>query len=188
MGFADLVSSEAVLANVKASGKKQALQEIGHKAAEAYGLDCSMVVNGLLDREKLGSTAMGSGVAIPHAIIAWLGALTALTGAGILLALVVGLQILAVFTHSGRVSPDGVLGRHTITLDEEGLREETEFNSSLHRWPGIRRPPIVTRRLVIVQIGPGMLHVIPAEAFASEESRREFVALLEQRRGGGGLG
>ena len=69
MGFADLVSSEAVLANVKASGKKQALQEIGHKAAEAYGLDCSMVVNGLLDREKLGSTAMGSGVAIPHARI-----------------------------------------------------------------------------------------------------------------------
>ena len=70
MVFAELVSSEAVLAKVKASGKKQALQEISHRAADAYGLDCSAVFDGLLAREKLGSTAMGSGVAIPHARIA----------------------------------------------------------------------------------------------------------------------
>ncbi len=67
MELADIVSSDAVLATVKASGKKQALQEIGHKAADVYGLDCGTVVNGLLSRERLGSTAMGAGVAIPHA-------------------------------------------------------------------------------------------------------------------------
>ena len=70
MDFTDLLSSEVVLANVKASSKKQALQEIGHRAADAYGLDCSLVVESLLAREKLGSTAMGSGVAIPHARMA----------------------------------------------------------------------------------------------------------------------
>ena len=69
MDFAELVSSKAVLAKVKASGKKQALQEISHRAADAYGLDCTTVFNGLLAREKLGSTAMGAGVAIPHARI-----------------------------------------------------------------------------------------------------------------------
>ena len=72
MDFSNLVSPDAVLASIKASGKKQALQEIGHKAAEVYGLDCGTVVEGLLARERLGSTAMGSGVAIPHARIAGL--------------------------------------------------------------------------------------------------------------------
>lgn len=69
MDFSDLITADAVLAAVKASGRKQALQEIGHRAADVYGLDCGAVINGLMAREKLGSTAMGSGVAIPHARI-----------------------------------------------------------------------------------------------------------------------
>lgn len=67
MDLADLVSSEAVIASMKAASAKQALQELGRRAAEAYGLDFRQVTDGLLAREKLGSTAMGSGVAIPHA-------------------------------------------------------------------------------------------------------------------------
>lgn len=67
MELSDLVAADAVLGAVKASGKKQALQEIAHRAVEVYGLDGRAVVDGLLAREKLGSTAMGSGVAIPHA-------------------------------------------------------------------------------------------------------------------------
>lgn len=70
MEIADLVAPNAVLAGLKASGKKQALQEVGHKVAEVYGLDSGAVIDGLLAREKLGSTAMGSGVAIPHARLA----------------------------------------------------------------------------------------------------------------------
>ena len=66
MELVDIVSPDAVLPVVKASGAKQALQEIGRRAADAYGLDCRAVTEGLLAREKLGSTAMGSGVAIPH--------------------------------------------------------------------------------------------------------------------------
>lgn len=66
MDIADIVSPEAVLPAIKASGAKQALQEIGRKAADAYGLDCRAITDGLLAREKLGSTAMGAGVAIPH--------------------------------------------------------------------------------------------------------------------------
>ena len=73
MELTDLVSPDAVLCAVKAGSKKQALQEIAHRAADAYGLDTRTVVEGLLAREKLGSTAMGNGVAIPHARIAGLG-------------------------------------------------------------------------------------------------------------------
>lgn len=67
MELADILPFDAVLASVKASGKKQVLQEIGHRAADVYGLDCGQVIENLLARERLGSTAMGAGVAIPHA-------------------------------------------------------------------------------------------------------------------------
>ena len=78
MDLTDLVSPEAVLCAVKAGSKKQALQEIAHRAADAYGLDTRLVCVGLLSREKLGSTAMGNGVAIPHARIAGLGQIVGL--------------------------------------------------------------------------------------------------------------
>lgn len=67
MELADILPFDCVLPSLKASGKKQVLQEIGHRASEAYGLDCGQVIENLLARERLGSTAMGSGVAIPHA-------------------------------------------------------------------------------------------------------------------------
>lgn len=70
MEIADLMTAEAVLPAVKASGRKQALQEIGHRASDVYGLNCTAVIEGLLERERLGSTAMGGGVAIPHARMA----------------------------------------------------------------------------------------------------------------------
>lgn len=66
MELQDLLPVDAVLPSVKATGPKQVLQEIGRKAADVYGLDCRTVTDGLLARERLGSTAMGSGVAIPH--------------------------------------------------------------------------------------------------------------------------
>jgi PTS system nitrogen regulatory IIA component len=67
MDIAEIVRPEAVVASMKASSAKQALQELGRRAAEVYGLDVREVTDGLLAREKLGSTAMGAGVAIPHA-------------------------------------------------------------------------------------------------------------------------
>lgn len=72
MQVSDLVSPRAVLCAARAGSKKQALQEIAHRAADAYRLEVRSVFEGLLAREKLGSTAMGNGVAIPHARIAGL--------------------------------------------------------------------------------------------------------------------
>lgn len=69
MELTELVTREAVFASLKASGKKQVLQEIANRARDAYGLTARRVFEGLIAREKLGSTAMGYGVAIPHARI-----------------------------------------------------------------------------------------------------------------------
>lgn len=67
MELADLVARDAILPAVKAASKKQLFQEAATRARDAYGLDPRAVVEGLVAREKLGSTAMGGGVAIPHA-------------------------------------------------------------------------------------------------------------------------
>ncbi|HWL05201.1 MAG TPA: PTS IIA-like nitrogen regulatory protein PtsN [Xanthobacteraceae bacterium] len=66
MLLTDLVAPNAILPALKVNGKKQALQELATKAAELTGQDERVVFETLLQREKLGSTGVGSGIAIPH--------------------------------------------------------------------------------------------------------------------------
>jgi len=72
MQIADIVSRSVCLPLLRVSSKKQLFQELGNRAADAYGLDARAVISGLMAREQLGSTAMGDGVAIPHTRIAGL--------------------------------------------------------------------------------------------------------------------
>ncbi|MEM1345234.1 MAG: PTS sugar transporter subunit IIA [Pseudomonadota bacterium] len=69
MNIADLVTTSVVLPALRVGGKKQLFQELSARAAEAYGLDARRVASEVMAREQLGSTAMGGGVAIPHARI-----------------------------------------------------------------------------------------------------------------------
>ena len=66
MTITDLVAPEAILPALKVSSKKQALQELAAKAASLTGQNERAVFEVLLQREKLGTTAVGYGVAIPH--------------------------------------------------------------------------------------------------------------------------
>src|ERR1700759_2321811 len=66
----DLVSPNAIIPALKVNGKKQALQEIAAKAAELTGQNDRAILEILLQREKLGSTGVGNGVAIPHGKLA----------------------------------------------------------------------------------------------------------------------
>ena len=73
MEIADLLPGpDAVLACVKASGKKALLAELATKAADLYKLDERRLFDRLLERERLGSTGIGGGVAIPHGRMAGL--------------------------------------------------------------------------------------------------------------------
>lgn len=62
---------EAV-ATIRADGKAAILHALAARFAEVYGLDAAAVLAGIEEREKLGSTGFGRGVAIPHARIAGL--------------------------------------------------------------------------------------------------------------------
>ncbi|MGC2775150.1 MAG: PTS IIA-like nitrogen regulatory protein PtsN [Bradyrhizobium sp.] len=66
MPLTDLVAPQAVLQALKVNSKKQALQELAARAAELSGRAEREIFDVLMQREKLGSTAIGSGIAIPH--------------------------------------------------------------------------------------------------------------------------
>src|SRR6201997_3465151 len=75
MPLTDLVVPNAVIPALKVNGKKQALQELAAKAATLTGQSEREILEILLQREKLGSTGVGNGVAIPHGKLAKLNKL-----------------------------------------------------------------------------------------------------------------
>ena len=66
MEILDLLSQKGVVPNLKVSSKKQALQEISSHAAQITGLQDRLIFDVLLERERLGTTGVGRGIAIPH--------------------------------------------------------------------------------------------------------------------------
>ncbi|NDH62215.1 MAG: transcriptional regulator [Alphaproteobacteria bacterium] len=75
MEIADLLTGpEAVLASVKTSGKKALLAELASRAAGLYALDERRLFDRLVEREALGSTGVGGGIAIPHGRVATIAA------------------------------------------------------------------------------------------------------------------
>jgi len=66
MDLSDLIEARAVLPALKANSKKQLLQMLAEKAAELTGLPEREIFDTILQRERLGSTGVGNGIAIPH--------------------------------------------------------------------------------------------------------------------------
>jgi len=67
MSVEGLLAADAVLCDLKATSKKHLLQELASHAASVISLDERLVFDALLERERLGATSVGNGVAIPHA-------------------------------------------------------------------------------------------------------------------------
>jgi nitrogen PTS system EIIA component len=64
-----LLSDGQVHSVIRATSRKQVLCELGTRLAESVGLEGRTVIEAVMERERLGSTGVGSGVAIPHARI-----------------------------------------------------------------------------------------------------------------------
>ena len=75
MTLTELVAPTAIIPALKVNGKKQALQELSARAAELTGQNEKAIFEILLQREKLGSTGVGNGIAIPHGKLPNLGRL-----------------------------------------------------------------------------------------------------------------
>jgi nitrogen PTS system EIIA component len=70
MSLNDLLTPDAVIASLRVNGKKQALQELSDRAAEVSGLPAREIFDSILQRERLGPTGVGDGIAIPHGKLA----------------------------------------------------------------------------------------------------------------------
>jgi nitrogen PTS system EIIA component len=75
MPLTDFVVPNAIIPALKVNNKKQAIQELAAKAAALTGQSEREILEILLQREKLGSTGVGNGVAIPHGKLPKLGKL-----------------------------------------------------------------------------------------------------------------
>jgi PTS system nitrogen regulatory IIA component len=66
MPLTDLVAHDAIMSALKVNSKKSALQEMSDRAGLVSGLPAREIFDAVLQRERLGSTGIGSGIAIPH--------------------------------------------------------------------------------------------------------------------------
>src|SRR5258708_30516437 len=70
MDISELLNPRSVVAQRRVTGKKQALQEIARRAATMTGINERRIYEVLSERERLGTTGIGRGVAIPHGKLA----------------------------------------------------------------------------------------------------------------------
>ena len=66
MEIADLLRPEQVIPRLRATSKKQALQDLARRAAQTAGQNERAIFDVLMERERLGTTGVGNGIAIPH--------------------------------------------------------------------------------------------------------------------------
>lgn len=74
MKIAEIVGPQQVVAALDCRSKSRVLQAMAARAAQAVGVSENLILRALLDREKLGSTGIGSGTAVPHTRVAGLQA------------------------------------------------------------------------------------------------------------------
>lgn len=70
MALDDLLKQEAIIPALKANSKKQLLQELAARAEAVTGIPEREIFDVVLQRERLGSTGVGNGIAIPHGKLA----------------------------------------------------------------------------------------------------------------------
>lgn len=69
MDLVQLISPDRVIFGLRAADKAQLLQELARRAGEYLNIPQKTILDGLVTREKLGSTGLGQGFALPHARI-----------------------------------------------------------------------------------------------------------------------
>jgi len=70
MDITELIGVDTVVPSLRVTSKKQALQELAKRSAELTGMSERTIFDVLLERERLGTTGVGNGIAIPHGKLA----------------------------------------------------------------------------------------------------------------------
>ncbi|WP_087001595.1 PTS sugar transporter subunit IIA [Rhizobium sullae] len=70
MNLADIIRPEHAFIGVSGATKWRALRSLAEKAGKAFDIEEKIILQALESRENLGSTGIGNGIAVPHAVIA----------------------------------------------------------------------------------------------------------------------
>lgn len=89
-----------------------------------------------------------------------------------------GLALVFVLLSSNTKS--GVIGVHTYTIEESGLREQTAANDTLNYWAAIQKIE-KTQNAILIQINAWLFHVLPRRAFDGQEQYEAFFNALTER-------
>lgn len=66
MKIVDILSKESVVCDLSSDSKKKLLEDLAVLAGKETGIDSRVILDALVERERLGTTGVGAGVAIPH--------------------------------------------------------------------------------------------------------------------------
>ena len=72
MEISDLITPDSIFPKLPVTSKKQALQELAKRASNISELNERVIFDALIERERLGTTGVGNGIAIPHGKLAGL--------------------------------------------------------------------------------------------------------------------
>ena len=72
MEISDLITPDSIFSKLPATSKTQALQELAKRASDISELNERVIFDALIERERLGTTGVGNGIAIPHGKLAGL--------------------------------------------------------------------------------------------------------------------
>ncbi len=70
MSLTDLLAPDAIVPSLRANSKKAVINDLCERASAVSGIDARTIADAVLQRERLGSTGVGKGVAIPHGKLA----------------------------------------------------------------------------------------------------------------------
>ena len=66
MNISNILNEKSIFLDVRSGSKREFLQELSQKASNICGIDALSIFDAVLERENLGSTGFGNGVALPH--------------------------------------------------------------------------------------------------------------------------
>jgi len=82
-----------------------------------------------------------------------------------------------------RPATDGIMiGPHSITLDDDGVRDRARLRESLVRWEAVRAVQVTAAHVFIV-VDNHAAFIIPRRSFSSDTEREQFVSEIQKRSG-----
>ncbi len=87
-----------------------------------------------------------------------------------------------VFVMINSTMATGVIGKHTFSIDDAGLRERTDANDTLNYWHALRKAR-KSRTMIFVETAPWLFYILPRRDFESDEAYDAFFNEIRSRSG-----